>query len=313
MLLVTSAASAQFGLKKREANKPRKNPKTSLFGSKKKKDTPAKKTRPGSSAPSPQWQLGMKGGINLTDVSSTAGYSVFDNLAGPAENIAKTYDDPYSNLGVQFGLSGAFNINDRVSLLVEPVFSSVKFGYTNHYEWLEVENPGSNILFDYDFDHTVNYIETPLLVRYHLLDGPLKPFIQGGGYYGFLIEASKEIGANIEDNSSGGESILTTTSQEVGIDEQFIKSSVGLVGGIGVSYDVGNSPLRNDGSTDLGVVRFSLSINYKYGLNNITDVQNRFLDSSLISGAYDSLDDLELRNIEISLSTVFTLKYKSQR
>jgi hypothetical protein len=110
---------------------------------------------------------------------------------------------------------------------------------------------------------------------------------------------------------AGGLDQLSENSQRIGSDELFLRSSTGILGGAGISLDVGDSPSSMGGGTDLGTVRFVLGVNYRYGLHNVVNVKNRYNDSLLTSGSYDVTDDLELRNIEIYLGCQFTLKYKN--
>ncbi|MEL7003131.1 MAG: hypothetical protein AAFN93_10395 [Bacteroidota bacterium] len=75
----------------------------------------------------------------------------------------------------------------------------------------------------------------------------------------------------------------------------FISSSVGVAGGVGVSYDVLN-------------VRIIFDATYRYGLNNVTNAENRFSENQL-SGIGDALDDLEFRNISFNLGILFPLRF----
>ena len=67
-------------------------------------------------------------------------------------------------------------------------------------------------------------------------------------------------------------------------------------GGGGIGYTIGNA-------------RFSLEINYRLGMNNITKEKTRYSNYSLVTGAYDVLDNMRLRNLELSLSFVMPLKF----
>ena len=54
-----------------------------------------------------------------------------------------------------------------------------------------------------------------------------------------------------------------------------------------------------------------LDINYRYGLNNITDRANRFSDNRL-AGAGDALDDLSIDNLSMNLGVLFPLRFISK-
>jgi hypothetical protein len=222
----------------------------------------------------------------------------------------KVYDKAYSNMGNHIGLTGSVALSPNISLGFEPGYSTYKFGYQTTYEWSQFEDTQSFVKVSNDIDHVVSYLDLPITFKYHLKTGPLKPFIQLGGYYGFRTNADKTVTSSVEDGAAGGLETLSNTSTRVGVDDLFIRSSAGVVGGAGLSFDVGGSPSSMSGGTDLGTVRFVLGVNYRYGLHNVVDVKNRFNDSYLTSGSYDVTDDLEFRNIEIYLGCQFTLKYK---
>ena len=269
--------------------------------------------RSSKSSPSgeiPQFQFGLKGGINLNHLESIESHSVITPVdLGTLLTNQKVYDKPYSNIGTQIGLSAAFALNHQLVLSVEPTFMTLKFGYQTAYSWSQGEDSFVNT--DNDFDHALNYLDLPVMVKYHFTTGQIKPFVQAGGYYAFLTNANKTVTTTIEDSALGGSGDLTTSSQRLGVNDLFITSNAGIVGGAGVSIDVGGSP-GLDGNSDLGTVRFSLSVNYRQGLHNVVDVKNRYQDSELVSGNYDVLDDLKFKNIEVSISCLFTMKYSSK-
>jgi hypothetical protein len=307
LLFLGSTATAQFAGK--DGKKPRRDSKKSgFFGGGKKSPTQAKT---GFKGEAPQWQLGLKGGVNLSDVEVIKSYTVVTplDLSSSLTN-GKVYDKAYSNMGNHIGLTGSVALNPKISLGFEPAYATYKFGYETSYEWSQFENQQSFVNVTNDVDHVVSYLDLPLSIKYNLKTGPLKPYLQVGGYYGFRTNADKNINTIVEDGAAGGLDEISNTSQRVGVDDVFLRSSAGILGGAGVTLDVGNSPSGMNGGTDLGTVRFVLGVNYRYGLHNIVDVKTRYNDSFLTSGAYDVTDDVELRNIEIYLGCQFTLKYK---
>ena len=309
LICFTTTAMAQFASKK-EGKKPRKEgSKFSLFNGGGKKSNQAKS---GFKGEAPQWQLGIKGGANLSHVEATNSYTVVTPLdLGSNLTNAKMYDKPYSNIGNHVGLTGAVAMSPNLSLAFEPGYTTYKFGYETSYQWSQFEDAQSYVNVANDIDHVISYLDFPLSIRYHLKTGPFKPFIQLGGYYGFRTNADKTITTSIEDGAGGGLEELSSVTQRTGVDELFLRSSAGVLGGAGISLDVGNSPSSVSGSTDIGTVRFSLGVNYRYGLHNVVNKSTRYEDSQITSGSYDVTDDLELRNIEIYLGCQFTLKYKN--
>ena len=307
LLCIASLAMAQFAGK--EGKRPRKDGnKFSLFGGGNKQ---SKNSKTSATGEVPQWQLGIKGGVNLSHVKATQSYSVVTplDLSSSLTN-GKVYDKAYSNMGNHIGLTGSVALSPNVSLGFEPGYATYKFGYETAYEWNQFEDLQSFVNVSNDIDHVVSYLDLPISLKYHIKTGPLKPFVQLGGYYGFRTNADKNVSTVIQDGAAGGLDELSNTSQRIGVDDLFIRSSAGILGGAGVSFDLGSSPSGMSGGTDLGTVRFVLGVNYRYGLHNVVDVKTRFNDSYLTSGAYDVTDDLEFRNIEIYLGCQFTLKYK---
>ncbi len=305
----TNQALAQFGTK--NPNKPRKEKSgLQLFGGQK-NGPKAKGNQKTSGGDLPQWSLGIKGGVNLSDVIPTQPYQVITPL-DLSSNLTshKTYDESYTGLGNHIGLTAGFAVMPQLVIGLEPGYATYKFGYQNSYEWQQFEDQQKMVEVDLDVDQVISYLDIPLYFKYHLKTGPLKPFILVGGYYGFRTNADKNISSTIGDSAAGGSGELVTSEQRIGVDDLFIRSSAGLMGGAGVSLDLGGSPADPSGGTDLGTVRFLAGVNYRHGLHNIVDVKNRFEDSILTSGYYDVTDDLELRSLEIYLGVQFTLKYK---
>ena len=296
LLCFASVAMAQFSGKK-DGKKPRKD---------------SNKVKSAFKGEAPQWQLGVKGGVNLSHVEATQSYTVVTPLdLGSNLTNAKMYDKPYSNMGSHIGLTGTFAVNPNFAIGFEPGYTTYKFGYETSYEWSQFEDQQSYVNVTNDVDHSISYLDFPLSIKYHLKTGPLKPYVQIGGYYGFRTNADKNINTRIEDGAAGGLDEISNVSNRIGVDQLFIRSSAGILGGAGLSLDVGSSPSGMNGGSDLGTVRFVLGVNYRYGLHNVVDVKTRFNDSPLTSGSYDVTDDLELRNVEIYLGCQFTLKYKN--
>ncbi|MGI9544898.1 MAG: hypothetical protein ACR2MX_16675, partial [Cyclobacteriaceae bacterium] len=106
----------------------------------------------GSLGEIPQVQLGLKGGVNLNHLEVSQSYSVITPVdLGSLLTNQKVYDKPYSNLGTQIGLIGAFAINNKMVINAEPSFMTLKFGYQNEYSWSQGEDSFVNT--KYDFDH----------------------------------------------------------------------------------------------------------------------------------------------------------------
>ena len=141
------------------------------------------------------------------------------------------------------------------------------------------------------------YLTLPGYIRYDLLSGKFRPYIQAGFYYSRLIDARKTLATSGSDMASGGSGPFTTEEVTFGADDLFIKTNIGWAAGAGVHYDIWN-------------VRLSLNILYRSGINNITNGGNRYSENPL-TGTGDAMDDISLRNIDINLGCVFPLRFIS--
>ncbi|NJO03562.1 MAG: PorT family protein [Bacteroidia bacterium] len=241
-----------------------------------------------------QWWLGFKAGANLTEASPIGRFSVFSSTVTSDPAFYYKLYEKYNLVGAQAGLDITF-FYQGWSLSFQPNFRRQRFVYTNEYLWLDPENTSNALFLNYEQDHQLDYIEFPLFVKYDILRTPLRPFVQVGAYYATLLNATKQVSVEGTDYASGGVDQFPAEEFSIGADDLFIKSSTGLVGGAGVSYSVGN-------------IRVALDVNYRYGFNNITNAKNRFSENRL-AGIGDALDDVKLRNLSISLSCLFPMRY----
>ncbi len=105
---------------------------------------------------------------------------------------------------------------------------------------------GGKVTFDAanNLENQLEYIQAPVLVKFNLMPGPIRPFIYGGGYGAYLIRAK---GIIVVD---GGE------PQTAPLTDNFERLDYGLVGGAGLA---------------IGLAGVSVSIEgrYNYGLRNI--------------------------------------------
>lgn len=243
-----------------------------------------------------QWWLGLRLGGSLTAAAPEELYSGFSPINYPASESEKSYDD-YAALNGLAGIEITF-YHQGFSFSLQPNYRRNKFTYRNSYAWTETINPDNSLELQYDQDHLIDYIEIPIFIKYDLLPGKIRPFIQVGAYYGFVVGANKSLKVSGTDSASGTIGPFETRTSTVGAKELFIKSSTGIAGGVGLSYDLWN-------------VRLVFDAVYRYGLNNVTNVQHRFSANQLASIG-DALDDMKLRNISFSIGCAFPLRFISK-
>lgn len=242
-----------------------------------------------------QWYLGLRWGVNLTRAVPENRFSTISPLNFEATETEKDYQD-YNKLGVQIGLDFTYAFSNW-AISMQPTYIRERFSYSNQFAWQDGGSTGASLNLDLDQDNQLEYFELPISVKYQFLEGPFKPFVQAGGYYGFLVNANKSAKFSGTDTASGGENSFEREDFSVGARDLFLTSHAGVFGGIGFHYDPGN-------------IRLTFDIIYRYGLHNITDKANRYSENRLV-GVGDVLDDLSLRNISVNLGVLFPLRFLS--
>ena len=240
-----------------------------------------------------QWFLGFYGGANLTSASPTSAFYGYAPLNYDLSAIGKTYED-YSIIGGQYGLIFMYYFNG-FTIGSRPGFNIYGFEHRTTTQWTESENSNNTLEVSYQHTTNLNYLEFPLTLQYDLTRSKLRPYVGVGAYYGMLFNATRTIERSGVDAASGSEGDFDNQSKTIGVDELFIRSSIGIVGFIGASYDPGN-------------VRITMDIGYKYGMKNITSIKNRYLKNDL-AAIGDATDDLQLQHIYLSLGVAVPLKF----
>ncbi len=240
-----------------------------------------------------QFYIGIRGGINLTKAKVTQSYTSFISTSNPDEHYEKSYKDFYKPGGT-FGLEFAFSYQ-KFTASFQPNYRREIYSYSNTYNWQDTSNASNYLQLTYNQITRLDYIELPLFIRYDILDGGLRPFVQVGFYYGILNNASKQLDVEGTDNASGTARNFSQSTSTIGADDLFIKSSIGMAFGAGCSYKVGN-------------VRLILDATYRKGFNNVSNVANRY-SSNPLTGSGDVSDDLKLNNITFSFGCLFPMKF----
>ncbi len=241
-----------------------------------------------------QWWLGFKGGINLTQAVPGDRYTTFSpTVEVESATYDKSYED-FNKVGGQAGLDITF-FHRGFSVSLQPNFRRQRFVYTTDYSWFDTNNTQNVLNLNYVQDHRLDYIEIPLLFKYDFLQTNIRPFVQLGGYWATLIDANKALTITGEDFASGGLSPFEGEEIIIGAKDLFINTSLGILGGVGANWDVGN-------------IRLSMDVTYRFGLNNIVNAQNRFTENRL-AGVGDAMDDVKLRNLSVSISCLFPMRF----
>ena len=244
---------------------------------------------------STQWWLGFRIGTNLTDVNPTERFSGISPI-NYSSGLDKNYDS-YNLAGVAAGLDITF-YHKGWSIAFQPNFSRSRYSYQNMLFW---EGTTATERFETDFsqEQKVDFFDIPLLIKYDLLKKEIRPFLSIGAYYSFITNAEKELAVNQRDFTSGNVRTISLETIKLGVTDNFTGANYGVLAGAGVSFDFWN-------------IRTIIEANYRYGLKNITDTNQRFTESELVSIG-DLNDNVELRSINISASFVFPLRFISKQ
>lgn len=258
-----------------------------------KRKAPVKARNANSEFLDKQWWLGFKAGVNFSKVAVDQTYGVYAPTNYETSKTDKTYDD-WAGVGAHATVEVTFTYR-RFSASLQPTYRSSKFAYSNHYEWDTEGEP--QLILDYTQEQKVDWAEFPLLFRYDITESKLRPYVQVGAYYAFLINANKSVETSGIDYASGSENKFTEPDIIVGASDLFAKNHWGLVFGGGVNYHVGN-------------IRLNLDIMYRKGMSLVNSTENRYGNPRL-SGTGDVMDDIKLNNIAISLGCLFPMRFLS--
>jgi hypothetical protein len=245
---------------------------------------------------STQWYLGFFAGGNLSSGKPTTSYYGYAPVNYSQTDSEKTYGG-FSKLGGQGGLVFMFYTNG-ITIGFKPGIHSYTIEHATSTSWTDSADPDNSLQVSYNHESHFNYVEFPLSVQYDLVRGRIRPYVGIGGYYSILLDATRTIERSGTDSASGSAGSFTNQPKTIGVKDLYISSSLGLMGFIGASYDPGN-------------IRITLDLGYKYGLNNITNTENRYLNNEL-TAIGEAADDIQLHNLYLSLGFVFPLKFISK-
>lgn len=241
-----------------------------------------------------QWWIGLKAGTNLTEAVPETRYSAMVPTNYAASLGDKAYDR-FNKTGSQATLEITFYVK-RLSLSLQPTYRHSRFTYSNQYEWFNPENVAQTLQLKYDHEQKTDYAEIPFLLKYDITGNKLRPYVQAGVFYSFLVSATQTVNISGLDLASGSANPLSYPSVIVGAEDLF-ENYWGWMAGAGLDYNVGN-------------VRLVLDVSYKMGMSNVTNTQNRFSNDRL-AGIGEAQDDLTINNVVISAGVLFPLRFLS--
>ncbi len=243
--------------------------------------------------------IGIFGGANFSSPLIVNSYSDFSSI--DTQNIElvddeKLYGDMLQNSGAQFGLSGVFAFNRFISVAFSPAYLSLQYSYQSQFIWEDTQSPENYLAYTYGHQQWLHYASFPLMLRYSPAGKKFRPYVQAGLHYDRLLNAQKIVTTEGLDRASGGDVSFETSPQSSDISHLYIKSHFGLMAGAGFTYNLGTLLLFLDGQ-------------YRHGMHTVSNAQTRYSGSRDIPGFGNVLDDVSLRNLQVSVGCYFPLKF----
>ncbi len=232
--------------------------------------------------------IGIKAGTNFTIVNPVNKFSVIEGFLSETNSYDKEYRKSYNNYGSQFAFLFFYSLSDNMYLSFQPSVFNNRFKYKNVYNWTGSQY---NLELTYDFEQSLQYLELPLLFKYEFGSSKLQPYIQLGGYYSLLLNSTKYISKK----ETGDFGTFESSIENIGSNENYIKSHIGLMAGLGITYKFKRT-------------KIGLESNFRYGFNNITNTKNRYNNNQITGKSYDAPDDIKLMDFSISLVYIVSLK-----
>jgi hypothetical protein len=240
-----------------------------------------------------QWWLGFKAGPNLSKPIVDAPYYVISPTNYDLQEVSKEYES-FRSVGSHVAFEVTFYFR-KFTLSFQPTYRTNRFVYSNKYEWIDAESPENRLTLNYAQEQKIAYLDWPLLAKYEFRAGNLIPYAQFGVYSSLRLDATKSVTVSGVDYASGGIHKFENEPIIIGASDLFAKYHWGLEAGGGIYYPLGN-------------VRINLDISYRIGMSNIAATENRYA-SDRLSGVGDSLDDMKLNSLSLSVGCLFPLRF----
>ncbi len=237
-----------------------------------------------------QFWLGLKGGINATQVSAAELNAGFSPIDYESEMLERSYND-FSAIGMHMGLEMNFRYK-LFSVSFQPTFKRSAYDYESQFLWVDAEGADAFEATN-EIRQKLDIVELPLMFKTEIFQsGNIKPFLMAGGFYSIIATAQKDVEISQIDYSSGTAVPSTTGNYAIGTKDGF-KNFLGVAGGGGVYLDYSN-------------IRTVLELGYKFGLTPMT--HENYIQNELASLG-EVNDKLNFRDISFSISFIFPFRY----
>ena len=239
-----------------------------------------------------QWWLGIKAGTVMAQAVIEGRQYVFSPINYESQSRDKDYQT-WGSPGLMTGIDIIF-YHKGFSIGLQPVYKKLQFHYQMNQEWLQPDATTA-LISTLDVTQSLHYLEVPFLIKYDVLQsGKVRPFVQVGWQQSFLLDAQKDATLNYSDFASDPTQNYQSGQFSIGNERSFQHFS-SAIGGLGVNLDYLN-------------IRTILEASYHVGLNPISASKNPYDENELVSLG-DVQDEVSLRQISLSVSFVFPLRY----
>lgn len=241
-----------------------------------------------------QFWLGLKMGVNYTQVFPNQENTGFSPINYSADSLQKSYSD-FSLPGAHMGLEMNF-YHRGFSVSFQPAYKRSRYKYFSVLEWMG-ELPNSRFETRYDIEQKLDLIELPMMIKYDVIRrGKVRPFVMAGGFYSLIASAQKEVVISQIDYSSGTALGSNGGNTTLGVNDSFQNFS-GIAGGLGVNLDYWN-------------IRTVVEINYKRSLTSATRPNAQ---QNELASLGETNDEIYLRDLSFSISLVFPFRFIDQQ
>jgi hypothetical protein len=252
------------------------------------------KSRPSNDG---KFMVGLKGGVTFSQPIRLQKFNVISPLDNTiSQSGIKTYKLFYQNIGYQYFFTALYQISNSLDVRIEPGFPTYVYKYSSSYFWL---SNTERIDMSIKHQQTLKYIEIPVTLRYLYGSGTLRPFIQGGIFYEYMLNAIKQFKRNETYTNPAGISTLNSDSETGDASPLYLKSRYGFNIGAGLDYD-------------LTFVHLTLDVNLSLGINSVTNEAARYSTQQFSSGIYDVQDDIRFIIPSANIGILFPI-HKSKR
>ena len=247
-----------------------------------------------------KFMVGAKGGLTFVQPLVLQKFNVvypLDNAV--SQSGVKTYKPFYQNIGYQYAFTALYKLSNSLDIRLEPNFTTYVYKYRTEYSWISSGSDAERIDMNLSHRQSLNYFEIPITLRYLYGSGTARPFIQGGLFYGFLLNSIKSSEKTETYSNVSGSTTLNSEKQTGDARPLYVKFRYGFNAGIGVDYD-------------LTAVHLTFDINLNFGINSVTNEAGRYSNQQYTSGLYDIQDNIRFIIPSFNVGILFPLNKPSK-